>query len=316
MDQGKKVWFCKICQKGKEVKFHARVHVETHLKLVIPCPDCDKKCINTEPMMTHRRKNHRGGVKDDIKIFCPSQMEPALLSKVEEGRKELQRNTNEKKEYDLLINESNVTSPKNYENYNNILKNNIATVEKESEEKPSIEISSETKVNANEADMQLYFRTRITSVEALKTEISRYMETDRSNGMINLYCKICGQRKQTNLRLHIATHLNIYLPCALCNKVFNSERKLKDHTLQVHGKDYAETQENVHSVSTKTELQVDNSMPKKAKSQYLRTFFNKDTGEKMYRCNMCKVKIEDSSKHIMSMHVKKTHASKLRSIGL
>ena len=164
--------------------------------------------------------------------------------------------------------------------------------------------------------MHFYFRTKITSVEALRTEISRYMETDRSNGMINLYCKICGLRVQTKLRLHIARHLNIHLPCALCNKVFNSERKLTDHTLQDHGKAYSENQETVTSVSTKSELPVDNSKSKKAKSQYLRTFFNKDTGEKMYRCNMCKVKIEDSSKHIMSMHVKKTHASKLRTISL
>ena len=139
------------------------------------------------------------------------------------------------------------------------------------------------------------------------------METDRSNGMMNLYCKICGQRKETNLRQHIASHLNISLPCALCNKVFNSEKKLTYHTLQVHGKASAESQHNVDSVIAKKELPVDNSMLRKAKSQCLRTFLNKDTGEKVYRCNVCKV--EDQSKHIMSMHVKKSHSGKIRSIG-
>ena len=177
--------------------------------------------------------------------------------------------------------ESNIPLRKTVENDNTILKNNPATVNYKSPEKPSIQKSSEAQVTTTEADRQLYFKTLITSVEALKTEISRFMETDGSNGMINLYCKICGQRKQTKLRLHIGTHLNINLPCALCNKVFNSNRKLTAHTLQFHGKTYAESQKNVHSVSTKTELPVDNSKSKKAKSQYLRTFVNKDTGEKV-----------------------------------
>ena len=218
--------------------------------------------------MTHRRKKHRGGTKGDIKIFCPSQMEPALLSEIEDGRKVLQKNANKPKACDeFLVIESNVPLRKIVEKDNKILKNNLSISEKAAAEKPSTHISSETKVNANEADRQLYFRTKITSVEALKTEISRFMETDGSNGMINLYCKICGQRKQTKLRLHIGTHLNINLPCALCNKVFNSNRKLTAHTLQFHGKTYAESQKNVHSVSTKTELPVDNSKSKKAKSQ-------------------------------------------------
>ena len=315
MNQGKKIWFCRICQKEKEVKFLARVHVETHLKLEIPCADCEKKCITTETLMTHRRKKHRGASRGDIKIFCPSQMEPQLLSEIEDGRKELQKKATEPKECDdLLTKESTINSTKTVEKDNKVLKNNIATEEYKSPEKPSGHASSEVEVNLNYADRRLYFRTKITSVEALKTEISKNMETDRSNGMINLYCKICGARKQTNLRLHIATHLNISLPCAVCNNVFNSERTLTAHTLQHHGKDSSESQENVYSVSTKSEFPVDNLMSKKAKSQYLRTFVNKDTGEKVYRCNMCKV--EDSSKPIMSMHVKKNHASKLRASGL
>ena len=79
-------------------------------------------------MMTHRRKYHRGGIKDDIKILCPSQMEPALLSQIEEGRKELQKNPNGMKGYDP--NEPNVTSAKNYDKYNTMVKNNIETIEK------------------------------------------------------------------------------------------------------------------------------------------------------------------------------------------
>ena len=123
-------------------------------------------------------------------------------------------------------------------------------------------------------------------------------------------CKICGQRQSSssNLKLHIATHLNINLPCAFCDDVFNSEMKLKVHTLQVHGK------EKIYSVSTETKLLVDNSVSKKAKSKYLRTFINEETRQKVYRCKECK--IEDSNKEIMSKHVKKHHTSKMRTVGL
>ena len=185
-----------------------------------------------------------------------------------------------------------------------MLKKDLATVEKEKPDKSSIQIISAR---------QIHFRTKVSSLESLRTEVSKNMETDRSNGMLSLYCKICGQRNPSlhpsNFKLHIATHFNINIHCALCNKVFNSERKFSDHTSQVHGKAYDDSKDNVYLESTKTKT---SSMSKKAKSKYLRTFFNKDTGEKVYRCNMCKV--ENSTKHIMTMHVKKRHTSKVKTV--
>ena len=71
-------------------------------------------------------------------------------------------------------------------------------------------------------------------------------------------------------------------------------------------KTYVEGKENTDSVSTEKELQLENSILNRAKSVYLRAFENKETGEKVYKCMMCKV--EDSNKHIMNNHVKKkTH---------
>ena len=82
-------------------------------------------------------------------------------------------------------------------------------------------------------------------------------------------------------------------------------------------KTYVEGKENTDSVSTEKELQLENSILNRAKSVYLRAFENKETGEKVYKCMMCKV--EDSNKHIMNNHVKKKHTSKegsVRNIGL
>ena len=128
---------------------------------------------------------------------------------------------------------------------------NLAAEEKVITDKPNIGILSE---KIDEADRQIHIKTKITSLESLKSELLRYVETDRSNGMLNLYCKLCGQKgpsQSLNLKLHIATHFNITIPC-----VFKSGRKFTAHTIQVHGKGDAESQDNIVSVSIKQNFQL------------------------------------------------------------
>ena len=89
--------------------------------------------------MQHQRKKHGGTNKGEIKILCPSKMEPALLSDIEEGRNELEKNANKIIYCEQVSNnESNITLQKTLKQDNKIFKNTISTVEKETPEKPSI----------------------------------------------------------------------------------------------------------------------------------------------------------------------------------
>ena len=131
-------------------------------------------------MMQHQRKKHGHTTKGDLKIFCPSQMEPALLSDIEEGRNELEKNANKIIYCEQVSNnESNITLQKTLKQDNKIFKNTISTVEKETQEKPRIYLSSDTKVYANEADRQIYSKIQITSIKALK--IFCIFETQRGD---------------------------------------------------------------------------------------------------------------------------------------
>jgi len=58
-ESGQRLWNCDLCNKTNKDKSNIRRHMETHLKVKHPCPQCDKQAPSREALRIHISRNHK-----------------------------------------------------------------------------------------------------------------------------------------------------------------------------------------------------------------------------------------------------------------
>ena len=114
------VWCCSECDiEPFKLKLYAKVHIETHMKLQIPCNDCKKVCTTTVNMKNHRSRKHPGIIMDfnNITILAPVLLKPEIENETlhENTRHKLKeisiKELNEKIDSILQMRKENEKSP-------------------------------------------------------------------------------------------------------------------------------------------------------------------------------------------------------------